>query len=197
MVPLLLPYATTGLSSIAAWCGSGTTPRGQQGPPVCTLPPVRDGLRVRFRATLCPCGRSSLGRPVHRPFLRNALPDLTTIVLADHRLISADGGDRVPPSPKMVPGIVLAASHEGPGHVDRRFPLDKANDLRHRVLRRDGEEHMHVIRHQMPLFDATLLLLRQRAEDLPKMPPSLMGERFPTILRDKDHMILAVPLGMT
>jgi len=49
----------------------------------------------------------------------------------------------------------------------------------------------------MPLFDATLLLLRQRAEDLPKMPSQLMVERFPTILRDKDHMLLAVPLGMT
>ena len=56
---------------------------------------------------------------------------------------------------------------------------------------------MDVIRHQMPLFDATLLLLRQRAEDLPKMPSQLMVERFPTILRDKDHMMLAVPLGMT
>src|SRR6266705_2375116 len=97
----------------------------------------------------------------------------------------------------MVPGRVLAASHEGPGNVDRRFPLDKAHNLRHRVLRRDREEHMHVIRHPMPLLDATLLLLRQRAEDLPKMPPQLMGERFPTILWDKGHMILAVPLGMT
>jgi hypothetical protein len=80
MVPLLLPCATTGLSSIAAWCGSGATPRGQQWPPACTLPPVRDGLRVRCRATWCPCGRSSLGRPAPRPFLRNALPDVTTIV---------------------------------------------------------------------------------------------------------------------
>ena len=33
MVPFLLPCATTGLSSIAAWCGSGATPRGQQWPP--------------------------------------------------------------------------------------------------------------------------------------------------------------------
>ena len=80
MVPSLLPCAPTGWSSIAAWCGSGATPRGQQGPPACTLPHVRDGLRVRFRATLCPCGRSSMGRPVHHQFLRNALPDLTTIV---------------------------------------------------------------------------------------------------------------------
>src|SRR5882724_6705320 len=80
MVPLLLPCATTGLSSIAAWCGSGATPRGQQGSPACTLPHVRDGLRVRCRATWCPCGRPSKGRPVHHPFLRNALPDLTTMV---------------------------------------------------------------------------------------------------------------------
>jgi hypothetical protein len=80
MVPFLLPWATTGLSSMAAWCGSGATPQGQQWPRACTLPPVRDGLRVRCRATLCPCGRSSMRRPVHRPFLRTALPDLTTIV---------------------------------------------------------------------------------------------------------------------
>src|SRR5712691_7141493 len=80
MVPFLLPCATTGWSSIAVWRGSGATPRGQQGPPACTLPHVRDGLRVRCRVTVCPCGRSSMGRPVHRPFLRNALPDVTTIV---------------------------------------------------------------------------------------------------------------------
>src|SRR5438876_7777880 len=80
MVPLLLPCATTGWSSIAAWFGSGATPRGQQGPPACTLPHVCDGLRVRFRATLCRCGWSSLGRPAPHPFLRNALPDVTTIV---------------------------------------------------------------------------------------------------------------------
>src|SRR3989441_5530732 len=68
MVPLLLPCATTGLSSITAWCGSGATPRGQQWSPACTRPPVCDGRRMRFRATLCPCGRASIGRPAHRQF---------------------------------------------------------------------------------------------------------------------------------
>ena len=34
----------------------------------------------------------------------------------------------------MVPGRVLAASHACPGNVDRCFPLDKAHNLRHRVL---------------------------------------------------------------
>ncbi len=60
-------------------CGSGATPRGQQWPPACTLPHGRDGLRVRLKATCGPCGRSSMRRPAHRPFLRNALPEVTTI----------------------------------------------------------------------------------------------------------------------
>ena len=80
MVPWLLPCAPTACSSIAAWCGSGATPRRPQGPPACTLPHIRDGLRVRCKATLDPCGRASLGRPTPRPFLRNALPDLMPIV---------------------------------------------------------------------------------------------------------------------
>jgi len=66
MVPLLLPWAPTGLASSAAWCGRGTTPRGPPWSPACTLPHVRDGLRVRYRARLCPCGRPSRGRPAHR-----------------------------------------------------------------------------------------------------------------------------------
>jgi len=97
----------------------------------------------------------------------------------------------------MVPGLVRAASHAGPGTVERRLALDKANALRPRVLRRHGEEPMDVLRQQMPRCEAPLLLLRQRAEALPKMPSPLMGERLPTILRAKDHRIRAVPLGMT
>ena len=54
MVSLLLPCSTTGLSLIAGWCLMGETPRGQ--PSMC--------------------------RPVPRQFMRNALLDLTTIVLA-------------------------------------------------------------------------------------------------------------------
>jgi hypothetical protein len=70
MVSLLLPYATTGLSRIAGWCWSGATPRGPPRTPV-----------------LCPFRRPFMGRPVPRPFLRNAWLNLTTIVptTASHR----------------------------------------------------------------------------------------------------------------
>ncbi len=115
MVPLLLPCATTGLSSIAAWCGSGAPPRGQQWPPACTLPHVRDGLRVRSRATFCPCGRSSMRRPAHRQFLRNALPDLTTIapVTAYYRInyVRDTVGITLVPVIGTLPAFTMAAFH--------------------------------------------------------------------------------------
>ena len=59
----------------------------------------------------------------------------------------------------MVPRGILASSHEGAGDVEGRFPLDEANDLSDSLLRGDGEEHMHVIRHHMALFNPTFLLL--------------------------------------
>src|SRR5712691_1827030 len=158
MVPLLLPGASTGLSSIAAWCGSGATPRaapgkfevkrdralshsndgmaaaphgyfasnfassaprGQQWPPACTLPHVRDGLRGRSRATFCPGGRSSMRRPAHRQFLRNALPDLTTIspVTYYYRISYVRDTVGVPHAQCYVRGPTFVRSHDDFGVI--------------------------------------------------------------------------------
>ena len=46
------------------------------------------------------------------------------------------------------------------------------------------------------MFTPTYLLLGQGAKDCTKMPSQCVGERFATILGDKHHMRLAVPLGM-
>ena len=80
--------------------------------------------------------------------------------------------------------------------MDRALPLDVPHHLRHRVLGRNREQHMHVIGQQVPLFNPTLLLLGQLPEHLPKMPPQFVVERFATILRNKHHMIFAFPLRM-
>ena len=57
-------------------------PRGQQGTPTLTLPPLSDGLRVLLMGMLWPFRRPSMCRPMHRQFLRNELLDLTAIVPA-------------------------------------------------------------------------------------------------------------------
>jgi hypothetical protein len=117
-------------------------------------------------------------------------------VVSHHCLLPPNGCDRIPPSPAMMSCIVLPSSHEGPGQVDGRVPLDEAHNLSHRVLRGHRQEHGHVIPHQVSLCHATCLLLGSRAKDFSQMPPPLVVKRFATIRRDKDHMILAVPLGM-
>jgi hypothetical protein len=45
-----------------------------------TLPHGRDGLSMRRMAVFCTVSRPSICRQVHREFMRNALPNLTTIV---------------------------------------------------------------------------------------------------------------------
>jgi hypothetical protein len=82
MGSFLLTCATTWLTLIAGWCLMGATPRGQPWTPALTLPHVRDGLSVLLMAVLCPFRRPSMCRPMHRPFMRNKLLDLTTIVPA-------------------------------------------------------------------------------------------------------------------
>jgi hypothetical protein len=51
---------------------------------------------------------------------------------------------------------------------------------------------MHVICHQVPFFNATFLLLRQRTKDLPEMLLQFVVKGFAPILRDKHYLILAI-----
>ena len=71
--PMVVPHGWAVL-------GSGKTHRGQQGTPALTLPHMRDGLSMLLTAVLCPFRRPLMCRPVHRPFLRNKLLDLTTSI---------------------------------------------------------------------------------------------------------------------
>jgi hypothetical protein len=77
-----------GLSRIAGWCVIGAPPRGQPRTPAMMLPPGCEGRRVRRMTVWWTFRRPFMGRPVPRPFMRNALLDLTTIVPATayHRI---------------------------------------------------------------------------------------------------------------
>ena len=48
------------------------------------------------------------------------------------------------------------------GQVDRALALDEADHLRYRMLRRDRNQHVDVIVHQMHLFNLALLLRGQQ-----------------------------------
>jgi hypothetical protein len=58
---------------ISVWCLSGETHRGQPWTPALTLPQVRDGLSVLLLEVFCTLTIPSIGRHVHRQFMRNEL----------------------------------------------------------------------------------------------------------------------------
>jgi len=114
-------------------------------------------------------------------------------VFADYRLIATDRRDEVPARPEVLPHEVALALPIHPCQMNRALALDEADHLRHRVLRRDRDHHVHVIGHQVPFHDFALLLRGQLAKHLPKVPTQLCVQRPAPTLRDENHVILAVP----
>jgi len=65
------------------------------------------------------------------------------------------------------------------------------------MLRRYLDEHVNMIAHHMTFDDCAAFLLGQFVEDRPEKLPDLAIEFLFTVFGDEDHMILAVPSGMT
>ena len=62
------------------------------------------------------------------------------------------------------------------------------------VLRRDRQQHVHVVGHQVPLDYLDPLVLAQLPEDLPYVAPDLVVDHFAPILRREHDVVLAHPL---
>ena len=69
------------------------------------------------------------------------------------------------------------------------LPL-KPDHVRHRVLRRDRQHHMNVVRHQMPFLDLRFLLRRELVEHLAQMAAQLLIQRLPAALRNENDVNL-------
>ncbi len=65
------------------------------------------------------------------------------------------------------------------------------------MLGRYLDEHVNMIAHHMTFNDGAVFLLGQFVEDRSKKLSDLAIEFLFTVFGDEDHMILAVPLGMT
>src|SRR5262249_708481 len=58
------------------------------------------------------------------------------------------------------------------------------------------DTYRHVIQHHVPFNDATFLLPGQLMKDWPEGFADVAKQGFPSPLRDKYHVILAIPTGM-
>src|SRR5262249_37633296 len=64
------------------------------------------------------------------------------------------------------------------------------------MLGRDLDTHMHVIRHHVAFQNAAFLLAGQLVKDGPQGFANVAKQGFPSSLRDKDNVILAIPTRM-
>jgi hypothetical protein len=63
---------------------------------------------------------------------------------------------KYPRGPEVPYDEVALALAVIPRQVNRALALDESDHLRHRVLRRNRQQHVPVVRHQVPFFDPTL-----------------------------------------
>ena len=91
--------------------------------------------------------------------------------------------------PAEIPQLVTKL----PGNHHRTLALQKADDRGHRMLGRDLNTHMDMVRQQMALHNPTFLLPREVMKDPAQARSDLTLDRLTAILRHEHHVILAFP----
>ena len=118
------------------------------------------------------------------------LPD----VFRDGGLVQADRRDVVALRPELpVAELVLQARVPVEYH-QRALALQVSHLARHAVFRRYGHQHVHVVGHQVPLYDLDSLVFAELPEYLPDVRPDLVVDDFAPILRREHDVVLAHPL---
>jgi len=121
---------------------------------------------------------------------------LIPYVGSDHFFIQPYRSDKVASGPEDFSGEVPCPTSEPAGYRYRAFALDVAHYVGHRILRRYAQTHVHVIRHQVPFYYFRFFVLRQFPEYLSQVPSQTSKDRFLPSLRDKYHMVFAIPPRM-
>jgi hypothetical protein len=97
---------------------------------------------------------------------------------------------------KMLAREILFVLTVGPCQMNGTLALDEAHHLRHRILGRNGKQHMHMVRHQMAFQHPALLLLGQTAEDLAQMLTKTFIQYAASTFGDERHVIFTLPYGV-
>ena len=85
--------------------------------------------------------------------------------------VEAHSGHRIAAGPEMFAREVSFLPRELSRDRNGTLPLEKPHDGRHGILRWDLDAHVHVVRHQVPMHDPTLLLPSQLVEDSAELLP--------------------------
>jgi hypothetical protein len=81
-------------------------------------------------------------------------------------------------------------------HCDGTFAFQKPDHGRHRVLGWNGDAHVNMVWHQVPLDNLTFLLLGEGVENCARLPTLFAKDGFPAPFGHEHNVVLAVPFRM-
>ena len=82
------------------------------------------------------------------------------------------------------------------GHEERALPLQAAHEARHADPGRDADQHVHVVRREVPLHCLGALPLAWLPEDLPQVLAALAADGLSSMLWARHDAAPAHPLGV-
>ena len=127
---------------------------------------------------------------VQRDVVGLLLPD----VLRYRRLVQPDGRDVVALGPEEPVAELVLEVRVLVEHHERALALQVPHEARDADLGRDADQHVHVVRHQVPLDYLDALVPAEVAENLPEGFPVLAIDHLSPILRSEHDVVLAHPL---
>src|SRR5215469_5366925 len=83
---------------------------------------------------------------------------------ADRLFVPSDGRNEVTSRPEFVTEEIAQFAYDILRNPNRALSFQIPDHLRNRIFRRDRDQYVHVIRHQMPLFNSAFLAPRQLVE---------------------------------
>ncbi|CAB1369860.1 protein of unknown function [Denitratisoma oestradiolicum] len=120
----------------------------------------------------------------HRSYEIELVQPLVLLLLVsdippNHLFISPNRRYKIPSRPKVLTNKVALTLPIHSSYVDRTLSFYVSHHLRHRILRRYRNQHVHMVCHQVPLQNLALLALRQLPKRLPKVGTQLRVQRLP------------------
>jgi hypothetical protein len=116
-------------------------------------------------------------------------------VTADCFFLKTDGRASRSAGPEMLTREVALSALQ-PGHRDCALALEKTDDGRDRIFRRDLHHHRDVVGDQMSFNDSTLFLPCQFVKDQLQLRAQFPIEYLAATFGDKHDVVLANPFGM-
>ncbi len=80
--------------------------------------------------------------------------------------------------------------------MDRTLPFGVPAHLRHRILGRDRNQHMNMVKHQVSFFDLALSLSSQLAENFAEMALQLLVQDPATAFRNGNDVVFILLPGV-